>query len=306
MVDATTRRYPDRHFLNDPPALPLLVFTDLDGTLLDHDAYDFAAADPALRRLHQLRIPLIPVTSKTLAELKPLMLALESRHPCIAENGAVIAVPDGYFDAGEDQTRDGIYLVTRMGLSSTEILGRAHRLREQHGFRFRGFSDMSVEEVASHTGLEPVQARQAKSRLASEPVLWLDSPQALERFQRALSEHGVQMLQGGRFWHLMGRQDKGPALRRLAERYRRNGFTRFRTVALGDSPNDLAMLTNADMPVVVKNHTGKWLAVNAPVPVRRTEAPGPQGWNRAVLEILNEMQGGEAALDRRAQGHGRG
>lgn len=30
---------------------PLLVFTDLDGTLLDHESYDWSPARPALNRL---------------------------------------------------------------------------------------------------------------------------------------------------------------------------------------------------------------------------------------------------------------
>ena len=30
------------------PALPIVVMTDLDGTLLDHDNYSTAAAKPAL------------------------------------------------------------------------------------------------------------------------------------------------------------------------------------------------------------------------------------------------------------------
>ena len=44
---------------------PLLVFTDLDGTLLDHHSYSHAAALPGLERLRGLEVPVIPVTSKT-------------------------------------------------------------------------------------------------------------------------------------------------------------------------------------------------------------------------------------------------
>ena len=52
--------------LNKPP---LLVFTDLDGSLLDHDTYDWQPASAWLTRLEQRAIPVIPTTSKTRAEL---------------------------------------------------------------------------------------------------------------------------------------------------------------------------------------------------------------------------------------------
>ncbi len=64
------------------PQLPVLVFTDLDATLLDHNDYSFEAARPALSRLRELDIPVIPNTSKTLAELETLTEALGNPHPC--------------------------------------------------------------------------------------------------------------------------------------------------------------------------------------------------------------------------------
>ena len=45
----------------------LLVFTDLDGTLLDHEDYSYAAANEALAELRSRRIPLILCSSKTAA-----------------------------------------------------------------------------------------------------------------------------------------------------------------------------------------------------------------------------------------------
>ena len=43
--------------------LVVMVFTDLDGTLLDHDTYAFDAARPALAALTARAIPVVPVTS---------------------------------------------------------------------------------------------------------------------------------------------------------------------------------------------------------------------------------------------------
>jgi HAD superfamily hydrolase (TIGR01484 family) len=48
----------------------IVVFTDLDGTLLDHHTYEWTAARPALQRLTQTGTPCVFVTSKTRAEVE--------------------------------------------------------------------------------------------------------------------------------------------------------------------------------------------------------------------------------------------
>jgi len=57
----------------------LLVFTDLDGTLLTHEGYSWQPAAPALERLRQLDIPLILNSSKTAAEIAALREELDNR-----------------------------------------------------------------------------------------------------------------------------------------------------------------------------------------------------------------------------------
>lgn len=48
-----------------PADTQFLVFTDLDGSLLDHHNYSYVNALPQLASLEQLGIPVIPATSKT-------------------------------------------------------------------------------------------------------------------------------------------------------------------------------------------------------------------------------------------------
>lgn len=51
---------------------PMVVFSDLDGALLDHETYEFDAARPALDRLRRDGVPLVLCTSKTRAEVEPI------------------------------------------------------------------------------------------------------------------------------------------------------------------------------------------------------------------------------------------
>ena len=75
--------------------VPAMIFTDLDGTLLDHETYDWSPAAPLLGRLTAAGIPVCLASSKTAAEMVPLRAAMGlSAAPLICENGAGI-VPGG-------------------------------------------------------------------------------------------------------------------------------------------------------------------------------------------------------------------
>jgi mannosyl-3-phosphoglycerate phosphatase family protein len=212
------------------------VYTDLDGTLLDHDSYSFQAALPALQRLHALNIPVIPVTSKTLAELDTLTRKLNLGGPCIAENGGLIAYPPGYFPDLEDCSIIGHYQVQRLSPDYQTIVSTLERLRVQFGYRFEGFSDLSTHQVAQLTGLSEHDAELARQRLCSEPLVWADSEEALKQFSSQLENHQYTLVQGGRFWHVMGQTNKALAIKALNSRFSarlESGFTRIGTKAVG-------------------------------------------------------------------------
>ena len=75
----------------------LVIFTDLDGTLLDARNYSWRAAQPALDQLRRRRVPVVFCTSKTRAEILPLREELRNADPFVAENGGAIYVPRSYF-----------------------------------------------------------------------------------------------------------------------------------------------------------------------------------------------------------------
>lgn len=83
--------------VSSPKDRRIVVFTDLDGTLLDHATYRFDAALPALRLLKARQIPLVVCSSKTASEIEALRNRLRLSHPFISENGGAIFVPRGYF-----------------------------------------------------------------------------------------------------------------------------------------------------------------------------------------------------------------
>lgn len=274
----------------------LLIFTDLDGTLLDHHDYNFAPAVATIKLINKLDIVWIFNTSKTLAELLTLRETLSNQHPMIVENGGGIAIPADYplalpsplKRAPRKSTSDLVHrdfqLIT-MGEPREHILKILKPLRAQ--FSFTGFNDMSVVELVEFTSLSTEQAEQALQRDFSEPIIWQDSEEKFEQFHQLVTEHSLHLLRGGRFIHVIGNSNKGMAMRWLATLYRQTR-PELKTVALGDGENDIAMLEEADIPVIIRS------PVHSPPPVQRkntilTQGYGPSGWSQALHALLKKF-----------------
>lgn len=262
----------------------LVVFTDLDGTLLDHTTYQWLPAKPALDALWSAQVPVILNSSKTRSEIQALREDLGNTDPYITENGAAVVIPEGYFDNEEQQ----VVTFARPREVVLEILAA---LREK-GFPFRSFEEMTVAELAAATGLDEAAAIKAKARDATEPLLWKGNDAALAEFRRALATHQLQLVEGGRFFHAMGFFDKAGAMLYLMEQYReRSPGVDVVSIALGDSPNDARMLEQADIPVVIKGVNSDSLVLSGGRKAMRSDKAGPAGWNDCVLQILADFSG---------------
>ena len=266
----------------------LIVFTDLDGTLLDHETYKWIDAAPAIRRLQQNNYPLIFNSSKTYYEIKSLCEEMNNYNPMISENGSVIAVNIGCF---EDQPAElECYKLHYFGMPYGRVIEILQQLRDSQGYAFRGFNDMSNEELMQQTGLSKHRARAAARREATEPLLWQDSEERLAAFQQQLEAHKLSITRGGRFYHVMSPVDKGRAIQWLLSCYQeREPDTRWISMGLGDSYNDMRMLESVDYPVLVKNPATQQPDVSHIKNIRITSLAGPAGWNQAVEDVLDNL-----------------
>ncbi|WP_249979240.1 HAD-IIB family hydrolase [Vreelandella olivaria] len=269
----------------DPALQPRLVVTDLDGSLLDHHSYDFSPAAPWLARLKQLGVPVIPVTSKTRAELIPLRETLGlTATPFIAENGAVIGLPPGWCHARLDRpgnAQDGI-VIKHTGVDIGFIRARLNIWRKRLNIHFTRMGELSTQEVMELTGLDETRAKAARQREGSEPLIWRDDEAALETFRHALEGDGLELTQGGRFWHVMGRaSDKGSAVEWLIKRFTSLRGSQPVSLGLGDGPNDITMLEAVNQAVVIKGCHDLQVEPHN-VSLYRTQATGPAGWAEGV------------------------
>lgn len=266
----------------------IVIFTDLDGTLLSYDNCSFEEALDALEVIKQERIPLVLCSSKTRSEIELYRERLANTDPFVSENGGGIYIPDGYFKKSPDVgvRQDNGYRVITMGKRYSELRDGLRRLREL-GFRVKGFGDMTVEEVASITGLSPEEAKLSKEREFDEPFIIEDNTDE-ERLREAILSLGLNCTVG-RHYHLMGESDKGKAVRIVTELYRKE-FGDIRTIAIGDSPNDIPMLEAVDIPVVVQKPGGIYDNRIVIPKLVRAEGVGPEGWRKVIMKLVGNFQ----------------
>jgi mannosyl-3-phosphoglycerate phosphatase len=274
-------------------SLPVkLIFTDLDGSLLDHHSYSFEPAKKMLKELEAVGIPVIPITSKTKAELIPLRGLLNNSHPFIIENGAAIYIPQDYFSSQpENSISVANYWVIENAPSRNNWLNLLHENTEEFSTEFQTFDSIfkqqGVKGIAELTGLDSKMAELANQRDFSEPVHWTGTATRKKLFIEKMQSLGATVLQGGRFLNIGGATDKGRALLQLRDLYLQQAKqSACQTLAIGDSGNDISMLEKASSALIIKsdNHPPPTLTRSENRVI--SQQTGPQGWAVGVADWL--------------------
>lgn len=264
----------------------LLVFSDIDGTLIDFATYSYAESATAVSALLARHIPLILCSSKTRAEQETLRQALAIPDPFIVENGSAIFIPPGTFTfAFPHRLVDG-WQVVELGVTAVHIRQTLAAIRQETGLVFQGYADLSVQEVAAITGLDEAASARARQREYSETLVTHFSAEELTRLEAALATRGLSVVSGGKFHTVTGAGgDKGTAVAHLTALYRQQ-FGDVITIGLGDSANDAPLLAAVDRPYLVQRPGGVWQEMEI-AGLERVTAVGPAGWRQAVERILH-------------------
>jgi mannosyl-3-phosphoglycerate phosphatase len=263
----------------------LVIFTDLDGTLLDRETFSHAPAQPALERLARKNVPLVFCSSKTRAEIEVLRRRIGNSHPFITENGGGVFIPHGYFPFPASAGRRDEYEVLEFGDRYPVLVETLREASRESGCEVLGFHQMSDQEVSARCNLPLPDAALARQREYGEAFLILTLTRK-QRLLREIERRGKRWTRGDRCHHIMGANDKAVAVRKLTELYRR-AHGEVRTAGLGDAPNDTEFLQAVDAPVIVRSPHSRELARRVPS-AKRARLPGPEGWNEAVLEMVPE------------------
>lgn len=283
----------------------IVVFSDIDGTLIDIFTRNYGKSKELVNKLNESSIPVILCSSKTWAEQDVIRkdLGLESE-PFIIENGGAVIIPEGYFDRSvriDDAlkhyegmlTIDGYGLI-ELGKSSEEIRKVLQDVRRKTGTAFKGVSDLSIEELAKIVGMTHDEAERMSKRQYGETIVEIDKNEK-EQFEQALTQEGLQVIHGGRYFDVTAGNDKGKAVRILIDLYRKKLGDNTTFIGIGDSPNDVPMLKCTDIAILVQKHDGTWAEVgnnNIISHVVKVNGIGPAGWENAFVTIM-EMEADE-------------
>ena len=264
-----------------------VIFTDLDGTLLDRATYSYKGALEAVGLLQEKGIPIVFCSTKTRAEQEVYRKELNITDPFIVENGGAIFIPRDYFPFPIDYHRSASsYLVIELGIPHTRVREILKRVAAEVGCHIQGFADMSPEEVARDTGLSLELAGLAKQREYDETFKIEDVAEKVKLALDKIAEAGLTYTHGGIFYDAICGSDKGKATEILTQLFRKK-LGQIETIGIGDNQNDIPMLKAVDIPVLVQKPDHSWEQTDLPN-VRKVVGVGPQGWSRAINELVGD------------------
>lgn len=261
-----------------PVPAPLLLFSDVDGTL--PGTAPGAAPPRALPRLAAAGVVVVLASSRTLAELVPLRRRLGLAGPLIAENGALVALPD---DGGpgrvlvEGSVTMAVagerWVVVTLAPPLAVLTARVAALPPALQGRWRAAAERADAEV------EPAGRGRFHSRLLD---LRQDPPLAA-----LLAGHGIAVAPGGRWWQASTGSDKGNAAIRLLAAWTAWGGHRPDTAAIGDDANDLPLLAVVRRPFVIRRPgAGHHPALAALPGAIRLDREGDAGWDEMAERLV--------------------
>lgn len=254
-----------------------VLFTDLDGTVIDFDDYTCpAAVREAVARLADRGIGTVAVTSKTVPEIQRIRDLTDILPLAVAEGGAVLV---------DLETGERLY----PGGGREGLISFLKRLQAA-GWPLRGLHEMDAGELSSRTGLPPESANAALQREASEPFVATEPlpPDRLAALQQLVEKAGFRLARGGRLFHLLGPGvDKGTAVRLMMLTFEEQG--RLATAACGDAWNDVPMLCAVDHGFLLGDVVDP---SELPCRVERIHRRGPEGFVEAALRVADLLAPG--------------
>src|SRR5579862_5223369 len=181
-----------------------IIFTALEGALLDPASKSWGPAADALAEIARRRVPLVLVTSGTRAQLEPLRSKIEHSHPFITESGGGLFLPDGYFSLRlEGASRVARYFCIPFARPYVEAAAAVQEIAAQTGASAVGYAQMTAREIAHNTGQPVREAELERQREFSERFFFAgETPASVERFAEAAAEQKWQAIPGDPFWEL--------------------------------------------------------------------------------------------------------
>ena len=269
-----------------------LIFTDLDGTLLDHENYSFGTNKKMISTIINNKNEIIFNTSKTFSECKKLLKELKLLNmPFSTENGAVIYFPKIKFNKIKNSSSFERYWRVRIAKLSSKNWLQFLKLKQKK-YNFLIAQDLSPKILKKYTNLN--NTNMMLDREGSQIILWEDNLTKLKLFKKDLkSEKEGVLIKGSRFMQISSICNKRIAKKLISHAY----YIQFRdkysinTIALGDSKNDIDMLNSCKYSCLVKNSSDAYPKLHPNKKnVFKSLKLAPDGWNEVLYKLNKTLE----------------
>ena len=258
----------------------VVIFTDLDGSLLHRDTFKFDSIKDYIKSLVSKGVIIIPNSSKTEKEIEKFNEELGLNLPYISENGSSI---------------HGLNLITsnfpdKLVLSrEKEELLKIYENKVPEKLKEKCFqiSKMSKKEKEDILGQKDEKLKDALNRKYTLPFLFKGDKNEKYRLIKILNSNSLTLQEGGRVYNLCDNINKVKSMNRVIKILKKTE-DKIKTIAVGDNFNDLEMLRNCDIPCLVFNDQFKLDQININNLIFSNK-PSPEGWADVIKMALAKL-----------------
>ncbi len=259
----------------------IIIFTDLDGSLLNKDTFEFNEIEKYFRELISKGIKIIPNSSKTEAELLNFNEQNNLDLSFITENGSSIHglnkihqnLPDKIIIS---RTIDEIRNIYEENISMDFKNKITHIL------------ELEREKQQKILGLPLDKIKLAIKRDHSIPIKFNGTESEKNEFTKILKNSGLTIQTGGRIMNVCDNVNKSKAMSRALQLIRKELTEEIITIGVGDNENDIEMIKQTDYPCLVKNENFDSSLINIDNLIKSDE-PSPKGWSDVIKTALQKI-----------------
>ena len=259
----------------------IIIFTDLDGSLLNKDTFKFDEIEDYFRELVSKDIKIIPNTSKTEAELLDFNNLYKLNLSFIAENGSSIHglnlihanLPE---KISLSRPTNQIYEIYNENISSD--------LKKKITF----ISKLNIKEQQEIFGLPLDKIELALKRNNSLPIQFNGNAIEKNEFIKIMKNAGLTVQTGGRVINICDNVNKAKAMFKTLELIKKEIDDEIVTIGVGDNQNDIDMLRQSNYACLVKNDNFDSSLINIDKLIKSNE-PSPNGWADVIKTALQKI-----------------
>ena len=261
--------------------LSVIIFTDLDGTLLHRDTFKFDEIKDYINSLISKGIIIIPNTSKTEAEIEDFNKKLDLNLPFISENGSAIFGLDTL-----NKNFPNNIVLSREKEITLKIFQK--NVPENLRSKCKLITKMEKKIQRKIFGLTDKNLKNVLNRNYSTSILFKGNSEQKKDLFKIVKNIGLSLHEGGRVINICDNVSKVKAMNRVIKMIKKIE-NEIKTIGVGDNYNDLDMLRNSNIACLVFNDQFLMEPININNCIVSKQS-APLGWEEVVKMALEKIK----------------